>query len=426
MTGIKIYKRSLLVLILVLILFSGNTFIIRYITPLLYLAGFFSILWGNKKQLTSNSYVKRIVCLYFVWMIFLVINTLQSYDISASKSILPVFIIGGLFGLFSWRENTVHTYITMARVFCLFFAFSILLEVVAPNAILSLSTIIAPGRSAVIQDEISRGIYSGLTGEKAKAAYVMVVGVCIELAFYIFNNKKFYKTNYLFITIYVLATMLTNKRMLFIIILLEIAIALNLFDFKSKAVKILLGGAVALIGLFIITVTIPQTSNIIERFIEGSEDTSAGGRMMFWNYCIVMFKNKPLIGYGINTFNKAFSDNVGYVYQGSLWDMYAHSMYYELLGETGLIGIILFCAFMLFALVYSIKLFKNGTMSNVWKGLLWFSISMQVLFIVYGYSGNVLYDKAQLFTYLSSISMTIAVSHNAVYEKKVDVIRMED
>lgn len=44
---------------------------------------------------------------------------------------------------------------------------------------------------------------------------------------------------------------------------------------------------------------------------------------MFWNYCIIMFKDKPFIGYGINTFNKAFSDNVGYMYQGSLGMYYA-------------------------------------------------------------------------------------------------------
>lgn len=425
MMRIKLHKRSLMMLILVLILFSGNTIIISYITPLLYLAGFFSVLWGNKKQLASNNYTKMIVCLYFAWMIFLTINTLQSYDINASKSMLPVFIIGGLFGLFSWREKTVHTYMKMIRVFCLFFAFSILLEVIAPNLILSLSTIVAPGRSAVIQNEISRGIYSGLTGEKAKAAYAMVVGVCVELAFYIFNNKRIHTKNYLFIAIYVLAAMLTSKRMLCAIIMLEIAIALNLFDFKGKAVKILLGGAVGLIALLIITITIPQTSNIIDRFMGGVGDTSAGGRLMFWNYCIVMFKNKPFIGYGINTFNKAFSDNVGYVFQGSLWNMYAHSMYYELLGETGIIGIVLFCAIMIFSLVYSIKLYKYGNMTNVWRGLLWFSISMQVLFIVYGYSGNVLYDKAQLFTYLSSISMVIAVSHNAIYGKQADVNRME-
>jgi O-antigen ligase len=134
-----------------------------------------------------------------------------------------------------------------------------------------------------------------------------------------------------------------------------------------------------------------------------------------------MFKDKPIIGYGINTFNKAFSDNVGYVYQGSRWNMYAHSMYYELLGETGIVGIVLFGFFMFYSLVYSLRLFKNSCLSNVWKGLLWFSISLQILFIVYGYSGNVLYDKAQLFTYLSSISMLIAVSYHAFNEKEISI-----
>lgn len=420
MTNLKINKQSFMMLALVLVLFSGNTIILRYVTPLLYLIGFFSVLWNNKKQLKTNQHTKRIVSLYLWWILFLIINTVQSYDVGASITILQVFVIGGLFGCFSWHGNAVHTYMKFMRAFCLFFAFSIILQVIAPNVVLSLSNIIAPGRSGVIQNELYRGIYSGLTGEKAKAAYTMVVGVCVELAFYILNGKKFYKTNYLLILLYVLATMLTSKRMLCIIVLIEILIALNLFEFKGKAGKVLLGGILTIIVFCLLLIAIPQTNNIIMRFLDGAEDVSKGGRLMFWDYCVVMFKNKPLIGYGINTFNQAFSDNVGYMFQGSLWNMYAHSMYYELLGETGLFGVVLFCTFMIYSLVYSIRLFKICSYANsVWKSLLWFSISMQVLFIVYGYSGNVLYDKAQLFTYLSSVSMTIAASYNVIYERKL-------
>ena len=211
------------------------------------------------------------------WLIFLIINTVQSYDFSASKSMIPVFIIGGVFCLFSWKETTVYTYINMIRFFCLFFAVSILVEVIAPNFILAVSNVIAPGRSSVIQNEISRGIYSGLTGEKAKAAYTMVIGICAELSFFVFNDKKLNKSNYLLILLYFLATMLTSKRMLCVIILLEIGVALKLFDFKGKSVKIILGGAIALVAVFVITITIPQTSNIVDRFMEASEDTSAVG-----------------------------------------------------------------------------------------------------------------------------------------------------
>ena len=56
MVSLKIQKRSVLVLILTLILFSGNTIIIGYLTPLLYLVGFFSFIWGDRKQIRSNRY----------------------------------------------------------------------------------------------------------------------------------------------------------------------------------------------------------------------------------------------------------------------------------------------------------------------------------------------------------------------------------
>ena len=108
MVSLKIQKRSVLVLILTLILFSGNTIIIGYVTPLLYLVGFFSFIWGDRKQIRSNKYTSRIIGIYLAWLIFLIINTVQSYDFSASKSMIPVFIIGGVFCFFSlfqfwWR-----------------------------------------------------------------------------------------------------------------------------------------------------------------------------------------------------------------------------------------------------------------------------------------------------------------------------------
>ena len=111
MVSLKIQKRSVLVLILTLILFSGNTIIIGYVTPLLYLVGFFSFIWGDRKQIRSNKYTSRIIGIYLAWLIFLIINTVQSYDFSASKSMIPVFIIGGVFCLFSWNYRLyLHQY----------------------------------------------------------------------------------------------------------------------------------------------------------------------------------------------------------------------------------------------------------------------------------------------------------------------------
>ena len=136
----------------------------------------------------------------------------------------------------------------------------------------------------------------------------MVIGICAELSFFVFNDKKLNKSNYLLILLYFLATMLTSKRMLCVIILLEIGVALKLFDFKGKSVKIILGGAIALVAVFVITITIPQTSNIVDRFMEASEDTSAGGRLMFWNYCIEMFKDKPFFGFGYEGFWANYMD----------------------------------------------------------------------------------------------------------------------
>ena len=104
MVSLKIQKRSVLVLILTLILFSGNTIIIGYVTPLLYLVGFFSFIWGDRKQIRSNKYTSRIIGIYLAWLIFLIINTVQSYDFSASKSMIPVLSLAEFFAYFRGKK----------------------------------------------------------------------------------------------------------------------------------------------------------------------------------------------------------------------------------------------------------------------------------------------------------------------------------
>lgn len=365
---------------------------------------------------------KKTIYIYICWIIFLFINTVFSFDKKISLHILIFFVLSYCLYFINFEEFEIYKILKLGRIICLFWAISICLEVVLPNLIISIAKIIEPERISIMQNELRQGIYSGLVGEKGLAAYIMVFGTCIEIALYVAQENKFYKSNYIIILLYFLATMLTGKRMLSLILIIEVMIAIHFFKIKGKSAKVFFGAIVFGVMFVIILFIIPQTTNLINRFILVKDDTSSGGRKIFWDFCIKMYNDKPVIGYGINTFNEVFADQVAYKFNGQLWNMYAHNIYYELLGETGIIGTTLFIYMLLHILISSLKLFKNNVLSFKWKGILWFSISLQILFITYGVTGNVLYTTPTLICYIFSIMIYLSASRN----NKIDKIKKEE
>ncbi len=403
-------KKFIILISILCIIFSGYTFLLRYSKTLIFISGILSLFTIRFKFKNMEKNIRNNIMIYGIWVAYLIINALCSSSFETTFSLLIKIVISYFILFVDWSDNNINTLFKISRFICIFYAFSILLEVAAPNLILKIADIIEPTRVAIIADELNRGIYSGLVGEKGFAAYLMVVGAVIELAKYIKQKNKFTKYNIIFIFIYILATILTGKRMLSIILIMELILAFNYFRVKSKFAKGLLIGIISIILMTAVFTIMPQTTNIIDRFIEASSDTTSGGRKMFWDFCITMFKDRPIIGYGLNTFNEVFYKSTNYIFNGVAWNMYAHNIYYELLGETGIIGIILFLIIILKNFIESIKLFKKNNLDNSWKAALWISIGLQALFIIYGLSGNTLYYDAQLICYIFSLSLFYSAS----------------
>lgn len=401
MTNLK--KMIILISILCIIL-SGYTFLSNYNKILIFISGAFSILTIKFDFKNRGKTFKNNMMLYTIWVIYLILNTFFSVSFESSLSLL-IKIISSYFILFvEWNNDKLNVIFKSIRYICLFYALSIFIELISPNTILKLASLIEPSRVMVIKDELTRGIYSGLVGEKGFAAYLMIVGAIIEVSQYIKKNK-FNIYNIIFIFIYIIATILTGKRMLTLILIMELVLAFNYFNVKGKLIKGMLLGIVTIIFTITIFTMIPQTTNIIERFLEMSDDTTSGGRKMFWDVCIEMFEEKSAIGYGLNTFNEIFTQKTNYKFNGESWKMHAHNIYYQLLGETGIIGLSLFVVVILKNFRDSINLYKKANLNGIDKMTLWVSIALQALFIVYGLSGNTLYYDAQLICYLFSLSL---------------------
>ena len=112
-----------------------------------------------------------------------------------------------------------------------------------------------------------------------------------------------------------------------------------------------------------------------------------------------MFRDKPLFGYGINSFTSYISNIVA---ESDIYN--AHNIYFQLLGEIGIIGFGLFLTMFLSIFRNSIKFLKKSVnkddkyISNV-------IIVFQLVFFIYGLSGNTLYYYSQLLFLFVAISM---------------------
>ena len=187
-----------------------------------------------------------------------------------------------------------------------------------------------------------------------------------------------------------------------------IVIILFIYNHKYKYKKILTLIIGSIILFFISTTFFPQTKIIVQRLAMTSttgEINTNGRDTVLWPVAIDMYNKNKLFGYGLNTFNDYFT-KVGI--WNKKWSANAHNTYIQLLGEVGIVGTIIFCTAFLIPLIHTISLIrrKKNILDERSKILLVFSLFIQFFWLLYGVSGNPLYNIGQLLIYTLAISIT--------------------
>ena len=139
--------------------------------------------------------------------------------------------------------------------------------------------------------------------------------------------------------------------------------------------------------------------------IDGKDITSGRTRLYIW--AIELFKRNPIVGIGWGRYRTTVVGNV------TLFsELEAHNIYFQLLAETGIIGFIVFVTtFIIFWNSTRIALCdivqRNSSLETEWRNLLYFSFAYQTYFLLYGLTGNPLYDPHfQLMYIFSCMIMT--------------------
>ncbi len=114
------------------------------------------------------------------------------------------------------------------------------------------------------------------------------------------------------------------------------------------------------------------------------KDNSAMGRINAWHFAFNLAKEHPLVGGGFETFRS----QIFYIYAPDPNDVHdAHSIYFEVLGEHGFVGLSLFLLLCLFTWLTARSIIKmtRGDPEFEWANTL--ARMIQVSFIAYGVGG---------------------------------------
>lgn len=395
---LSFFEEIMLVLFL-LTLFTGRNVISKLkweIIILYFIIPFFDIIINNKKII-----ITKIIKKWIIIAIYSILGIIYSYAPKTSIIYIAIFVIGSLFLTYKIDIRVFLEFFKIAKILCIVFAVSNIVSSVIVNFIPKYFSFFVINLKP-IYIELAGKNYSGLAGEKAVSAFILNIGIGIIYSEVLVNGKVD-KKNIMFLLILFCGLFLTGKRTLTLIPLVLIFVMYICASEKNKIIKLMKMSSVIVAGIAVLLIVFPNIIHVVDRF----KDTDDNGRKELWNTCIKMYKDSPIVGQGLGTFNN-YNYDVGYRdYGGKKWTYEAHNIYYQILGELGIVGFIIIVGTFIYTIKETIRLLKTQEIlkKKKFKYLLYISLYIQFLFVIYGITGNTFYYWHQLYIYLIGVSI---------------------
>lgn len=360
--------------------------------------------------------------LYFAWAIITAFATKRLQFPKQHRFLLYTILIYMFLILFRNREFSHGSYAETLRLVCclglLFISFSFsnwyknfpkaIMWVGLPNV---LATLLFYMNNGLYQTFISRtyGYYQtgtgfGVNGYKAaltdnysqNGTNIAIVVLTIGTLALVGRNSQKVKIEKKLLVLFVismLALLLTTKRAHILFSVATLIITYYLINYKNKSKRTfnLLILAAALLAVFAITLEyVPALTVFTDRFrgLSG-EDVGLSSRLVLWERAIMEFLRHPLLGIGWYGFRYVDGLSGNALESASSG---AHNCYIELLCDSGIVGFITFVLIAGMSIRSTVQNFKIAEKIED-KKCLSVSFAIQFFVLLYGFSGNALFDK---------------------------------
>ena len=244
-------------------------------------------------------------------------------------------------------------------------------------------------------------IVPGFTNQTSFNACHFIYGLgylfCSRFAGEKFNIRKIIIAILLFISL-----VLTNKRAHFLFLFLALIVVYYMIGDESKRIvriaSVIAIGVLVIAGLYILIsnvrfgVFIKLRQTLID--FENDEDLS-GARGNLGSLAISYFLENPIFGIGWENFGIKAGNG-----------MHTHNIYLQLLCETGIVGFSCFVSFFVYSLTTAIRNCKLAITQEE-RTAAGFCLFMQVFFLLYGTTGNPMYDPPYYIPYFFCCAYSI-------------------
>lgn len=340
--------------------------------------------------------VNKTDVLIILFIIYVFISSIMlSYNYEGIKYMLfltIVYIIGiNLKYTVDWSTKFVNAVRVCALIHCIF----VILHALFTDIVLTID-------KAILTDEIfeivlyatKNSYYSGISIGPASAGLFATILIGIEVSNILVTAKK-EKKSVINIIIAVLALVFSKKRAFIVATILSILVIVLIVEKvknnNKKIVKKVLAFMFILVFSIVLLSSIPQTRLVMDRFL--NNDRILSGREIMYNEMLKWFNENKWFGVGLGQAETTFG------YGG-------HNIYLQMLAECGIVGSVIYFLYLMS------KYIENFNISRKRKDIdsrTLFSVFMGTVLIVYGLTGNPIYDYSYLvfFTYVLAIPVSV-------------------
>lgn len=370
------------------VFFSTTNEIINYF--LLSMLFILSMLQIKKKNIIKKDFN---ILLWLIFLVFCIISLFSPYNSNLLNSLF--FIFCSILFLLEYliltqnKEEWIDMFIKYLYIFSLIFAIATVTQIIMPGFIDKIKLIyiqsskINLSRKFLLSDSLYSG-YNGLVIQTGTNAYLLSIFIGASM-FKFLKNEKHKIIYLLLILIAFVLIILTNKRMLLLASAISILLMYIIYKrFKLKYVLITL--LVCFLSVFILFKYTNVGNNIIQKFTMNQENVLSG-RELLYQKMIVNFKSSPIIGVGIDS---------------KIDGLDGHNIYLQVASETGIFGILVFFIIISYNILITLKYLKIDTIFKPYFAL---SFYMQLIFIIWGITGNPLYDQFSLLSYILILAL---------------------
>lgn len=356
-------------------------------------------------SILTLGYLKMGKSEYF--LLFFVITSMFSviYSIDATDSMNFVFTLITIFIVQVFlKSNTTHSNYLINTMYLMsgIHVFFTIIQPVSPSLVDTISQVLLNSSDYATSHFLtSLGSITGITNQTGTNALYLSIFTGISFIRILERNHTI--TSFLLFSSGIYALFVTYKRSLLIASIIGFIGVLMINNpsirekNKGKGKNTIIPYALlALFGVIILNSSFLQEYiNYISR--KGGDDFT-NGRIILYKNTFEYFLEKPLLGNGVYTM---YSELAG----GT------HNIYIQILAELGLIGLILFLIYIISNITKSFKIHIKQPTTNTKL-----SIYFQVVFLIYGMTGNPIYNLSFFLLYIVLISIIPDLSKNPVEE----------